>query len=641
MCGFAGFFGGFHKYFIKDADHLLNKMGDTILHRGPDDTGNWYDDKIEIAMTHRRLAIQDLSNLGHQPMISSSGRYVLVYNGEIYNHLELREQLNEKYSKVKANVNWLGHSDTETLLHGIETWGLENTLIRSIGMFSLALWDKKEYKLSLARDRIGEKPLYYGWQNGVFLFGSELKSFKVHPAFKGDINRDSIALQLRHNYIPAPYSIYKDIKKLNPGSIYCITKSDVDKIQSGLIKQYWIFKNAANRSQIDLFNGSHSDAINILEILIKDSVNRQMLADVPLGAFLSGGIDSSIIVSIMQSLSARKVKTFTIGFNDNDHNEAIYARDVAKHIGTEHTELYINSNQALSIIPELHSIYDEPFSDSSQIPTYLVSKLTKQYVTVSLSGDGGDELFGGYRRYLKVSKWRNRVPNNLNMMRKIASYVPSLLGKIILSKADLFNHLEDLLISSNNAEFYLPRVSHWKRPNDLVIGSRKVPTIFIDEYTKYNNDFIHDLMGIDTLSYLPDDILVKVDRAAMAVSLETRVPLLDHKIIEFAWRLPLKYKIYNGEAKWPLKKILHKYVPKTMVDRPKKGFGVPLDKWLRGPLREWAEELLDESRIQQGGYLTPKPIRRKWKEHLSGNKNWQYHLWDVLMFQSWLDGTNK
>lgn len=645
MCGFVGFLG--HG---SDFPESLGRMVSTLSNRGPDDTGVWYGFDEKIGLAHKRLSILDLSPAGHQPMESRRSRYVIVFNGEIYNHEYLRREL-IAFNGFNLN-SWLGHSDTETLLTCIETWGLEKTLQKSTGMFSLALWDKQEKRLFLARDRFGEKPLYFGWQGGgserSFLFGSELKALKAHPSFSAKINRGSLSLLLRHNYIPAPYSIYEGISKLEPGSILSVSLNQPDPV----ITKYWDAIAVGSVAKSSLFDGTPQEAVDELEILAKDAVSKQMMADVPLGAFLSGGIDSSTIVALMQSQSSRPVKTFTIGFNEKGFNEAEHAKAVARHLGTDHTEMYVTPNQAMEVIPKLPALYCEPFADSSQIPTYLVSKLAKQQVTVSLSGDAGDELFCGYNRYKLTSQLWKRLSFIPAPMREVASKLITSIppaawdkmgaiipgGKSYASLGDKIHKGAGVLASNDSGQLYLSMVSQITNPAEWVIKGIEPSTKLINNsplLTEFND--IEQMMLLDTISYLPDDILTKVDRAAMGVSLEGRVPFLDHRIFEFAWTLPLDYKFRDGQTKWPLRQLLYRYVPKELIERPKMGFGVPIGDWLRGPLRDWAENLLSEDRLRQEGYFYPGIIRAKWAEHLSGKRNWQSQLWTVLMFQAWLE----
>lgn len=643
MCGIVGFFSadGCNK------QNIVVQMMDAIKHRGPDDKGFWHNSESNLYLGHRRLSVVDLSSLGHQPMTSCSDRYVIVFNGEIYNHLQLRTSL----KKSGVNITWRGHSDTETLLACIDTWGLKKTINKCSGMFAIALYDKKHNSIYLVRDRMGEKPLYYGIQNGVFLFGSELKALKKHPEFQGEIDRNSLALQLKYNYIPTPYSIYKGIKKLTPGTILKVSVNskypNTESIESPTA--FWSLKEVAINAQLDTYTGSAIEAVNDLDKLLSQSVKGQMEADVSLGAFLSGGIDSSLIVSLMQSQSLSPVKTFSIGFEQEGYNEAVYAKQIAQHLGTEHTELYVSAEDAMETIPKLSRLYDEPFSDSSQIPTYLVSAMTKESVTVSLSGDAGDELFGGYNRYLWTRKIWNRVKYMPNSLRKfiawgMTSVSPEVWNKILSQivsmplPGDKIHKLANILPAKSAEDFYFHLVTHWHDIDTIVIGA-KDPVAPVEHKSLGLNlgSIEQNMMYLDSISYLPDDILPKLDRAAMGVSLETRIPFLDHHVVEFAFKLPLSMKIRNGEGKWILKKVLDGYIPRELMERPKMGFGVPIDLWLRGPLRDWAESLLDESRLKKEGFFHAESIRKKWNEHLSGRRNWQNHLWDVLMFQAWLE----
>jgi asparagine synthase (glutamine-hydrolysing) len=639
MCGFAGFFG-YGSIPPSDWPNVLEIMGRTIAHRGPDDVGAWTDADSGIGVVHRRLSIVDLSPTGHQPMASVSGRFVIVFNGEIYNHLDLRAELEKGGVDGTVNVVWRGHSDTETLLACIERWGIKAALKKTIGMFAFALWDREARKLTLARDRLGEKPLYYGWQDGVFLFGSELKALRAHPSFKSQIERGALSLFLRHSYIPEPYTIYTAIHKLSPG---CFIEVKLEHARElGQPEPYWSMEDAIASGRENPFAGDEREATDRLDALLKDAVRGQMMADVPLGAFLSGGIDSSTVVALIQAQSARPVKTFTIGFDETKYNEAEHAKRIAKHLGTEHTELYVTHAQALRVIPRLPALYDEPFADNSQIPTFLLSELTSRQVTVSLSGDGGDELFGGYGRYSKTSLWRSRIPSNLSLLNKAFGHAASLVGGFDSRRSELWKKFQCMLESETNAEFYLPVVSHWLQPDLLVIDGHEPVTVFTDpKRAIHTSNFMHDMMALDTVTYLPGQILVKVDRAAMGVSLETRVPMLDHRVVEFAWRLPIEMKVRGGQDKWILRQVLNRYVPEELIDRPKMGFGVPIDAWLRGPLREWAEALIDESRLLREGFFNPKLIRQKWTENLSGQRNWQYHLWNVLMFQAWIEEQSR
>lgn len=647
MCGIAGWLGS------EIATEVVTRIGDTLVHRGPDDGGSWIDADAGVALVHRRLSILDLSPAGHQPMVSTSGRYVIAYNGEIYNHLDLRADLEKVGVGGTAPSRWRGHSDTETLLAAFEAWGIEATLKKCVGMFALALWDRETRTLTLARDRLGEKPLYYGWQGRDFLFGSELKALKAHPAFRGEVDRDVLTLYLRHNYVPAPYSIYKDVFKLPPGAYATLAATDSPGVPPQLTFYWRVLDAAARPVREDLDDAT---ALAELDAGLRRAIGGQMVADVPLGAFLSGGIDSSTVVALMQAQSSRPVKTFTIGFHEKSYNEAAHAHAVAKHLGCEHTELYVTPEQAMAVIPRLPELYDEPFADSSQIPTYLVSQLARHHVTVSLSGDGGDELFGGYNRYFWAARiWRGlgSAPHALragvagamtglspaawNRLFAVAGFVlPARLR--YGNPGDKLHKLAEMLAARSPEEVYLFLVSQWKHPADLVRGGAELLTVLTDRQCWAPlARFESRMMYLDQMSYLPDDILVKVDRAAMGVSLETRVPMLDHRLVEFAWQLPMRMKIRDGQGKWLLRQLLYRYVPKDLIERPKMGFGVPIDAWLRGPLREWAEGLLSAGRLTREGYFNPEPIRAKWQEHLSGRRNWAYYLWTVLMFQSWLE----
>ena len=649
MCGITGFLSpaGFNHF---EAKATLATMRDRLRHRGPDDAGSWLDAEAGIALGHRRLSIVDLSSAGHQPMVSDSGRLVITYNGEIYNHRDLRERL------ANSTDSWRGHSDTETLLVAIETWGLDNALREAHGMFAFALWDRESQSLYLARDRMGEKPLYFGWQGNVFLFGSELKAMQAHPAFEGEIDRDVISLFMVHNYIPAPYSIYRGVSKLLPGSFIKVQGSSSKGQETP--KAYWSLEDVVTENRTHPIEGSDAEAIDALEALLRDSVHRQMLADVPLGAFLSGGIDSSLIAALMQAQSPQPVSTFTIGFHEVGYNEAFHAKSVAQHLGTKHTELYVTSEQAQAVIPKLPTLYDEPFSDSSRIPTFLVSELTRKHVTVSLSGDGGDELFGGYSRYTSTSRLWNALEKFPHFMRNglsksilmipisgwnlLSTPIRPFLPPRMRNIGDKAHKLAARLAPASQMDFYRRFVSHWAQSEGVLLRAREPENYFSLSNERLEKlEYFESMMLADALTYLPDDILVKVDRAAMGTSLETRVPILDHRVVEFAWGLPIHMKIRNGQGKWLLRKVLHKYVPQELIDRPKMGFSVPVDSWLRGPLRDWAENLLDETRLQQEGFFNPAPIRKKWAAHLSGQRNWAYQLWDVLIFQAWLSNQSK
>lgn len=648
MCGIAGFAGWNHEE--QESVTILDSMCDAIRHRGPDDAGVWLDPESGLGLGHRRLSILDLSPAGHQPMHSGTGRYVIVFNGEIYNHHAVRTEL-----ESLQPCFWRGHSDTEVLLAAFEKWGVDGTVRRLVGMFSIALWDRKERILFLLRDRLGEKPLYYGWMGGTFLFGSELKALRAHPAWRPEIDRNALALFLRHNYVPSPFSIYKGVRKLPPGTVLALRCGVTEATSAPTPIPYWTVLDAAEYGRMNPFRGTESEAAEHLESLLRDSVRQQMTADVPIGAFLSGGIDSSTIVALMQEQSLQPIKTFTIGFLEDRYDEAKYAKEVARHLGTDHTELYVTAREAMEVIPRLPFLYDEPFSDSSQIPTFLLSRMTRGHVTVSLSGDGGDELFGGYSRYLLGEKiWKGIGWMPVRLRRALASAIravsvekwtnaDTLLEPFLPKRhrgralGDKVHKLAEILLVREPEEFYLGLVSHWKSPTSIVKGAEDLHTALTDR-TKWVDlpDFVSRMMFLDTLTYLPDDILVKVDRATMGVSLESRVPLLDHRIVEFVWRIPLFMKIRGNEGKWLLRQVLYKHVPKHLVERPKTGFGVPIDDWLRGPLRDWAESLLDEKRMKSEGFFEPGPIREKWLEHVANKRNWHYYLWDILIFQAWL-----
>jgi asparagine synthase (glutamine-hydrolysing) len=646
MCGIAGFIGG--RFDSQKAAASLARMTGAIAYRGPDSAGAWLDSEHKVALGHRRLAILDLSPAGEQPMVSPSGRFVTVYNGEIYNHLDLRERLPGP---------WRGHSDTETLLAAIDAWGIEEALKQCAGMFALALWDRREKALILARDRLGEKPLYYGWQgagaDSAFLFGSELKALARHPAFRREIDREALALFTRFNYVPAPHSIYAGIAKLPPGTFLTLRAGE----KAPAVTPYWSAAEIAAAGAAEPLDIGPEEATDALERVLGTAVSQQMISDVPLGAFLSGGIDSSTIVALMQAHSPRPVKSFSIGFHDPAYNEAEHAGAVARHLGTDHTELYVRPEDALAVIPSLPSIYDEPFADASQVPTLLVSRLARKQVTVALSGDGGDELFAGYNRYrLAARNWGriSKLPRPLRsaVAKGLAALSPEQWNKVAGAVAPILPRSMRVrlpgekvhkaargLASASADELYQGLVSSWRDPAGLVIGGAEPATLGPDALARLERLGITErMMALDMLTYLPDDILAKVDRAAMSVSLETRVPLLDHRVVEFAWRLPLGLKLRGGETKWVLRQLLYRHVPRALIERPKMGFGIPIDAWLRGPLRGWAEELIDERRLRSEGYFQPEPIRAAWEAHQSGRANMQYQIWAILMFQSWLEG---
>ncbi len=610
-------------------------LAESIKHRGPDDVGVWFDSNVGLALAHRRLSIIDLSPAGHQPMHSASQRFAIVFNGEIYNHKDIRNSLMQAGHVIK----WRGHSDTETILASVEVWGVEKTLQKLVGMFAFALWDKQQKQLVLARDRMGEKPLYFGWQGDTFLFASELKAIKKHPAFLSDLNRDILPLYFRHGYIQAPHSIYSGIHKLLPGHYVVINSGEKYQCSS---KVYWSLETVISKSYQTKANLDLNTAVDELDFMLRRSIRDQMVADVPLGAFLSGGVDSSAVVAIMQSQSSMPIKTFSIGFEDDAYNEADHAKAVAMHLGTDHTELYVTPGDALGVVALLPNLYDEPLGDSSQIPTYLVSKLARQHVTVSLSGDGGDELFGGYSRYSNFRHLNSRLSKVLGPLRQLAAHgvnIP-IFRNLMTSRG---RGLRSLILSAkNNVDIFRAMNSHWL-PMDNVVVDHDEASYCSNLQIKQHifNDPVDWAMLYDSLTYLPDDVLTKVDRAAMAVSLETRVPLLDHRIVEWVWALPQSLKTGGTNQKRVLRELLYRYVPQKLIDRPKMGFGVPIDKWLRGPLKEWAADLLDPVKMNQEGILNASAIHEKWVEHQAGQFDWQYLLWDVLMFQSWLRGSGR
>lgn len=637
MCGFAGYRG--RSLPQDEAEQVLRSMGDALAHRGPDDSGYWLGGSGTIGLSHRRLAVIDLSASGHQPMPSASGRHVIAYNGEIYNHQDLRRELE---AEGKA-PDWRGQSDTETLLAAIEAWGMRKALRRADGMFALALWDLAEGTLALARDRAGEKPLYYGRHGGTFLFGSDLDALRRHPDFRPEVDMEAAAHFLRLGYVPAPFSIYRGIKKLLPGHVLTIGKDNQE-----LDEAYWSILDDA---PAPLGPRSDDETLAELDGLLHRAVRGQMMADVPLGAFLSGGVDSSLVVALMQANATRPVKTFTIGFGRDDYNEAAHAKAVAGHLGTDHTELYVEPKDALAVVPRLPFIYSEPFADVSQIPTYLVSAMARQDVTVALSGDGGDELFGGYNRYaITAAQWGRlgRIPAGLRgtlgaMAGKVPIGVWDGIGRTLGAHRSHRQfgdkmHKGASALGSRSADDLYQR---------LIAGHRD-PTGFLAQRPAHTPadpgppglaglGDVERMMARDFLGYLPDDVLTKVDRAAMSVSLETRVPLLDHQVVEFAHRLPLSMKIRDGETKWALRRLLDRYVPRPLIERPKMGFAVPIGEWLRGPLRGWAEDLLDEGRLRGDGFLHAGAVRALWADHVAGRRNESRMLWSILMLQTWME----
>lgn len=651
MCGLAGFFQP--SALDHQAVDELTRMTSAIAYRGPDSSGTWIDAEAGIALGHRRLAIVDLSDAGHQPMVSHSGRYAIAFNGEIYNHADLRTRLTET---DRAPV-WRGQSDTETLAAGFDAWGIGDTIARSVGMFAIAVWDRQLRVLTLIRDRLGEKPLYYGWQGAgksrTFLFGSELKALSAHPACTRDIDRSAIVQLMRHGYVGRSSAIYTGIRKLPAGCIASLTHASPDP----QVAAYWSGASVARNAAANRLKLDEVDAVDGLEALLHDAVGRQVLADVPLGAFLSGGVDSSLIVALMQRQSSRPVKTFSIGFQEKRYDEAGFAKRVAQHLRTDHTELYVGDEDLRNVVPRLPAIYDEPFADSSQIPTFLVARLARKAVTVALSGDGGDELFCGYDRYRQGAKIMRVVRSLPHPVRAaLAGALRGVPQRLLDTLADPFvavasgkepngqrlRRLADYFASRSLDDLHRKLVSRWRFPTDVVIGGND-PSVFASpelDGLEGLSDAEH-MMLFDMLNYLPDDILTKVDRATMAHSLECRAPLLDHRVVEYAWSLPANMKHRDGQSKWALRKILYKYVPRELIERPKMGFEVPIASWLRGPLRDWAEELLARDRLSREGYFNSRLIGQKWSEHLSGSNNWGPQLWNVLIFQSWLEESRR
>ena len=638
MCGITGFVN------FQEAPKgaLLAQaaaMADTLLHRGPDAGACWADPNAGFATGHRRLSIVELSEAGAQPMVSQSGRFVISYNGEVYNAAEIRPDL-----EAKGYV-FRGHSDTEVILEACAEWGVQATVPRLIGMFAFALWDRQTHKLWLVRDRLGIKPLYWGRFGKLFLFGSELKALRAHPGWPVEIDRDAITAFVRFNYIPAPHSIYRNVYKLPPGAIL-----EIDPHGDARIDYYWSLDDVIERARRNPFNGSDADAEEALASLLGDAVERRMIADVPLGAFLSGGIDFSTVVALMQSKSARPVRTFSIGFEEEEYNEAHYAKAVANHLGTDHTELYVTHDEARDVIPRLTEIWDEPFANSSQIPTYLISALTRRHVTVALSGDGGDELFCGYNRYfhaLSIRPYLSTLPEPLrrsaaSVIRKLPPSAWNRAHRVVPARwrypnfGEKMHKLADIMLQDEDAT-YLQLLSQFHQPSDIVNGGTEPPTIIAsDKARRLMPNYVERMQYLDTVTYLPDDILTKVDRASMAVALEARVPIIDHRVVELAWRFPSRMRFRDGKSKWILRQVLRRFVPDSLIDRPKMGFGVPVDHWLRGPLRDWAEDLLSESALTREDLFNPGLIRARWNSHLEGRENWQYSLWTIIMVQDWL-----
>ncbi|PKU23531.1 asparagine synthase (glutamine-hydrolyzing) [Telmatospirillum siberiense] len=638
MCGLTGFFDTGSQRSREERLRILSTMTESIAYRGPDAQGLWISESGTVGLGHRRLSIIDLSPAGAQPMTSADGRFIIVYNGEGYNAWDLKSELEAKGHRFR------GHSDTEVLCEGFSAWGVEECIRRFNGMFAIVAWDTVERRLWLVRDRLGIKPLHWAKFGELLMFGSELKCLRAHPGWQPEIDRDAVAAYLRHNYIPAPRTVYQGVRKLEPGHLLTVSAD-------GEVKDlcYWSAHDVARAGVAGRGAFDETEAIDRLEALLTDAVHRQMVSDVPLGAFLSGGIDSSTVAALMRTKAGATVRTFSIGFSETGYDESAHAAAVARHLGTDHTELTLRPDEALALVPGLAEYYDEPFSDSSQLPTLLLSRLTRQHVTVALSGDGGDELFAGYNRYFwsrRLERGIGWIPPGLRRLggKALRSVPPAAwdrMAGLLPSRlcppqpGDKIHKLADVLALDETA-LYRRLISHWPEPERLVPGSREPRGPVWDD--ALTNDFpqgVDRMQYLDTVTYLPDDILTKVDRATMAVSLEARVPLLDHRVVEFAWSLPLSLKLRDGGGKWILKQVLYRHVPRELVERPKMGFGVPIAAWLRGPLRDWAEDLLDARGLAEGGLVDPAPVRHLWAEHLSGRRNWQYLLWGVLMLEEW------
>lgn len=648
MCGITGFWSFSSQLERLSLDRIAQEMADQLTSRGPDSSGVWWEKESHLAFGHRRLAIVDLTETGHQPMTSASGRFVITYNGEVYNAPELHQAL------LAEGYSFRGSSDTEVILAACEAYGVQEATKLLIGMFAFALWDAKDHKLHLVRDRLGIKPLYWGLHQQTLFFGSQVKSFRPHPLWRPEINRSVLPNYFRFGYVSGLSSIYKDIQKLPPGCIATIEGQD--KIT---VKPYWSMEETIRERRTQRFNQTPTEWVDQLEELLKDAVKRCMVSDVPIGAFLSGGIDSSTVVALMQTQNSIPIQTFSIGFEEEQYNEAQHAAAVARHLGTQHHELYLKPSEALEIIPTIPQWCDEPFADSSQIPTFLVSRLAQKHLKVCLSGDGGDELFAGYSRYFLANRFWDRLsPLPLFLRQITASGIRSLsltqwdfLSGLIPGKqdrphvGDKAHLIANLLNSSDRKALYLTLMSLWDNPESLVANDGKDSYEGLQDPWKNNlfgpdNSFIEEMQYIDSRTYLPDDILSKVDYASMAVGLESRVPLLDHRVVEFAWGLPLELKQKHPQGKWILREVLKRYVPESLTERPKMGFGVPIDHWLRGPLRSWAEELLSESSLKNSG-LNSSPIRQRWQEHISGQRHWHSALWPVLMYQAWHESMEK
>ena len=635
MCGIVGFLGP-SSLSVYELTSLTSRMTNTISHRGPDDSGTWVDHEVGIGLGSRRLKIIDLSPAGSQPMTSTTGRYVIVFNGEVYNHLEIRRDVE---TQTAQSPSWKGYSDTETILTAIEYLGLDKTLHMTAGMFAFALWDRMERILYLARDRSGEKPLYYGWQDDVFIFGSELKSLAAHPAFLKELDEDALSLFLRYAYVPTPWTIYRGIKKLQPGTY---AKVSVDNRKKKLhVREYWKLKDIIINTLMNPINANAENAIKEFQNIFSYVISQHMTADVSVGLFLSGGIDSSIIALLAQAQSSQPLQTFSVGFDDPKYDESGHAKSVADYLGTNHTEIFVSDKDVHDIVPKLPDIYDEPFADSSQIPTTILAKMARRHVTVALSGDGGDELFGGYRRHFQLHSLYNVCRFVPRPMKWIGYHLLSTVSQY--KKIDIIREMLDTNRGAYINNIYSKMISHWKNPEEI-IHSTSIPDIFQTETETWYGALepASQVMILDFLNYLPDDILVKVDRSAMHSSLETRTPFLDHQIIEFSWRLPQSMKIKHNHSKWILRQILNKYVPEKLISRPKQGFSIPLHNLLRGPLRDWGESLLSKERLEAEGLFAPEMIRHSWNELMNGDDRWSHKVWIILMFQAWksrwLDG---
>lgn len=636
MCGIAGVLNLTNSRGQLERDAIA--MADSLAYRGPDDHGMWADTDAGVALTHRRLSIVDLSPAGHQPMVSADGRFVITYNGEIYNFMDLRRELETR------GIKFRGHSDTEVMLEAFSAYGVENTVKGLIGMFAIGVWDRRNRTLILVRDRLGIKPLYWAKFGKLFLFGSELKALRAYPGWTPSIDGSAVAAYMRHNCVPAPQSIYKGVRKLEPGTILTLAPDGEPRIE-----RFWDARAVARAGLADPLQVDDNELTDRLEVLLQDAVRRRMVADVPVGAFLSGGIDSSTVTALMKAANCGPVRTYTIGFDLPGFDEAPHSAAVARHLGTDHTELTVTAKQALDVIPQLPDMYDEPFADSSQIPTHLVSAMTRRHVTVALSGDGGDELFGGYNRYqLTRGAWRSLFLMPLPMRRMLAGMLTALpagrwqqmfsaLPERVRPRqtGDKLHKLAAVLCAENDSDLYRRLVTHWEPAQIMLSEVEQQGMLWDGRVEREFPGLLERMQFLDLITYLPDDILTKVDRASMAVALEARVPLLDHRVVEFAWRIPRRTLMRDGISKWPVRQVLYRHVPRGLVERPKTGFGVPLGEWLRGPLRNWAEDLLSEKRLREGGLFSVAAVREAWREHLRGRDNWKYLIWDVLMFEAW------